>query len=66
MRCRRVACVAVSDGLMLYAADITTADYVTGAFLALDAAEPVDDVWWLSVYGIYRERPCAAAPTMND
>ncbi len=51
---------------MLYAADITTADYVTGAFLALDAAEPVDDVWWLSVYGIYRERPCAAAPTMND
>jgi len=33
---------------------------VTGAFLALDAAEPVDDVWWLSVHGIYRERPCAA------
>lgn len=77
---QKVACVAVTDGLMLYAADVEHGGLNDRAFLALDAADPVEDLWWLSVHGIYRPRqhdgtaalrllpePChAAAPGTNE
>jgi hypothetical protein len=56
---QNVSAVAVSDGTMLYAADIaaggTTSDR---ALAALDTSTPPQDLWWVSVHGIYR--PCPA------
>jgi hypothetical protein len=59
---QNVSAVAVSDGTMLYAADIaasgTTSDR---ALAALDTNAPPLDLWWVSVHGIYR--PC---PTVTS
>lgn len=54
-----VRCVAVSDGIMLYAADISNGGKRDRAFISLADAEPPLDLWWLSVQGIYRPRPFA-------
>lgn len=57
---QKVRHVAVSDGFMLYAADVAHGGLRDRVFCALDAAEPPLDLWWLSVDGIYRPRPDAA------
>jgi len=53
---QRVRCVAVSDGLMLYAADIVSGGLRDRVFVSLEAGEPQEPLWWLSVHGIYRPR----------
>jgi len=53
---QRVKCVAVSDGVMLYAADIAHGGLQDRVFVSLDEAEPQETLWWLSVHGVYRPR----------
>ena len=54
---QNVSAVAVSDGTMLYAADIVPGGRMSDrALAALDTNTPPLDLWWVSVHGIYR--PC--------
>jgi hypothetical protein len=54
---QNVSAVAVSDGTMLYAADIAAGGTMSDrALAALDTNTPPRDLWWVSVHGIYR--PC--------
>jgi hypothetical protein len=55
-RKQKVSAIAVSDGHMLYAADVGEAGLHDRAFVALDAPAPHVDLWWISVDGIYRHR----------
>lgn len=52
---QKVHCVAVSDGVMLYAADVVHGGLRDRAFCALEQPEPPEMLWWLSVHGIYRD-----------
>jgi len=52
---QKVKCVAVSDGLMLYAADIVHGGTKDRLYVSLESASPPEALWWLSVHGIYRE-----------
>lgn len=63
---QKVRCVAVSDGVMLYAADVSQGGLEDRVFCSLEAAEPPLDLWWLSVDGIYRRRrvPGEAVPRL--
>jgi len=53
---QRVSCIAVSDGVMLYAADIADGGKRDRVFVPLGSTDPPLDLWWLSVQGIYRTR----------
>jgi hypothetical protein len=53
---QHVRCIGVSDGVMLYAADIAHGGLQDRVLVSLDAPEPPARLWWLSVHGIYR--PC--------
>jgi hypothetical protein len=54
---QKVGAVAVSDGCMLYAADVRAGGGISDRILvALDTDVPPDDLWWVSMHGIYR--PC--------
>lgn len=53
---QRVKAVAVSDATMLYAADVVGGGLRPRAWVSLDAQQPPEDLWWLSVHGVYR--PC--------
>lgn len=53
---QKVRCVAVTDGTMLYGADVVNGGLRDRVFCALDGAEPPHSLWWLSVDGIYRDR----------
>lgn len=56
---QKVGAVAVSDGGMLYAADVRAGGGISDRILvALDTDVPPADLWWVSVHGIYR--PCPA------
>jgi len=55
-RKQNVGAIAVSDGHMLYAADVTAAGLRDRVFVSLTEAEPHVDLWWISVDGIYRPR----------
>ncbi|MGD0765357.1 MAG: hypothetical protein ABR978_03525 [Dehalococcoidia bacterium] len=52
---QRVKCVAVSDGQMLYAADVRHGGLQDRVLTSLTSVDPPDCLWWLSVHGIYRE-----------
>lgn len=52
-----VKTIAVSDGRMFYAADLVDGGLRDRLFVALDAQMPPRDLWWVSLHGIYRERP---------
>lgn len=52
---QRVKCVAVSDGVMLYAADIDHGGLSDRVFISLDSEKPPEDLFWLGVHGIYRD-----------
>ena len=52
---QKVKTVAVSDGEMLYAANIADGGFRDRVFVSLSEAEPPCDLWWLSVQGIWRE-----------
>jgi hypothetical protein len=58
---QRVGAVAVSDGHMLYAADIVGGGLHDRVLVALDVKEAPAEPWWVSVHGIYR--PCPSATT---
>jgi len=51
---QRVRCVAVSDGHLLYAADVVEGGLRDRVFVSLAHEEPPEELWWLSVHGIYR------------
>jgi hypothetical protein len=54
---QHVRVVAVSDGVMLYAADVSDGGLKPRVFARLDGDEAPEALWWLSVHGIYRDRP---------
>lgn len=51
---QRVTRIAVSDGLMLYAADIEGTGLKGRLFVSLESPLPPKELWWLSQHGIYR------------
>ena len=53
---QRVKAVAVSDGLMLYAANIADGGLRDRVFVSLSECEPPLALWWLRVQGIWRDR----------
>ena len=60
---QKVKCIAVSDGVMLYAADIVHGSMRDRLYVSLDSATPPEALWWLSVHGIYRDvEPLPGAP----
>jgi hypothetical protein len=61
---QKVKCVGVSDGVMLYAADIVHGGTKDRLYVSLDAAGPPEALWWLSVHGIYREVEALPQPTV--
>ena len=57
---QRVKAVAISDGIMLYARDLVPGGHRDRLFTRLDEPWAPEDLWWLSVDGIYRPREDAA------
>lgn len=53
---QKVKCIAVSDGVMFYAANIEEGGLHDRAFVSLESKEPHTDLWWLSEQGVYRSR----------
>lgn len=54
---QKVKCICVSDGFMLYGADIQHGGLKGRVFASLATEQPPEELWWLSVHGIYRECP---------
>ena len=54
---QRVPHIVITDGVMLYAADVENGTVRDRAYVQLDLPEPPMDLWWVSVHGIYRPRP---------
>lgn len=54
--------LAVSDGYLLYAVDVSNGEFCGRALVALEDPEPPKDLWWLSAMGIVKLRPDAPAP----
>jgi hypothetical protein len=66
-----VMAVAVSDATMLYAADISDGGLRHRVWVKLDTEQAPEDLWWLSVHGIYRPCPdltveLGALPTWDN
>lgn len=59
---QKVRTVAVSDGNMFYAADRANGGLQDRLFVDLAAQVPPNELWWISVHGIYQHRDDAAAP----
>lgn len=57
---QRVRAIAISDGIMLYARDLIPGGHRDRLFTRLDEPWAAEDLWWLSVDGIYRPREDAA------
>jgi hypothetical protein len=53
---QKVKCIAVSDGVMFYAASIEGGGLRDRVFASLESKEPHSDLWWLSEHGVYRPR----------
>lgn len=51
---QRVTRIAVSDGEMLYAADIENGSLKDRLFVSLKSDNPPESLWWLSQHGIHR------------
>ena len=54
---QKVQVIAVSDGQMLYAANLVDGGRQDRIYVALDADDAPVDLWWLSMQGIWREAP---------
>ena len=52
---QKVKRIAVSDGVMLYAADIQHGGLHDRIFVSLEDEKAPECLWWLSLHGIYRE-----------
>jgi hypothetical protein len=57
---QKVRQVAISDGYLLYAAELRHGGLRDRVLVDLDVAQPDEQLFWLSVHGIYRPRPDAA------
>jgi len=53
---QKVTCIAVSDGVMFYAANIEKGGLHDRIFVSLESKKPHNDLWWLSEHGVYRPR----------
>lgn len=53
---QKVASIAISDGHMLYACDVTHGGIRDRLYCSLQDPRPPDSLWWLSIDGIYRQR----------
>lgn len=62
---QRVKAVAISDGIMLYARDIMADGHRDRLFTRLDEPWAPEDLWWLSVDGIYRPREDRERPFLR-
>lgn len=62
---QHVRIVAVSDGKMLYAANVKDGGLRDRVYAALDQGEAPEELWWLSVHGIYREREDVSAAQLR-
>lgn len=62
---QKVKCIGVSDGVMLYAADIMHGGIRDRLYVSLDGASAPDALWWLSVHGVYRELEVPPRPSTS-
>jgi hypothetical protein len=62
---QHVKIVAVSDGKMLYAANVADGGLRDRVYASLDQGEAPEELWWLSVHGIYREREDVSAAQLR-
>jgi hypothetical protein len=62
---QKITAVAVSDGTMLYAANIADGGQRDRVFVSLSENDPPLDLWWLSVQGIWRERDSNGAAELR-
>ncbi len=62
---QKITAVAVSDGMMLYAANIADGGLRDRVFVSLSTSEAPLDLWWLSVQGIWRERESNGAARLR-
>ena len=53
---QRVRTVAVTDGVMLYVADLQNGGLRDRVFASLEDRSAPEPLWWVSVHGIYRPR----------
>jgi hypothetical protein len=53
---QNVKCIAVSDGVTFYAANIEEGGLQDRVLVSLESKTPPLDLWWLSEHGIYRPR----------
>jgi hypothetical protein len=53
---QRAKAIAISDGIMLYARDLLPGGHRDRLFTRLNEPWAPEDLWWLSVDGIYRPR----------
>ncbi len=53
---QKVSSIAISDGHMLYACDVTHGGIRDRLYCSLRDSDPPESLWWLSIDGIYRER----------
>jgi len=53
---QKITCLAISDGMMLYAANLRHGGLEDRIFVSLTDSAPPLALWWVSVHGIYR--PC--------
>ena len=56
---QKVKQVAISDGYLLYAAELVHGGLQDRVYANLESPEPEEQLWWLSVHGIYRPRMTA-------
>lgn len=61
---QHVTCIAISDAIMLYAANLKHGNLEDRIFVSLTSTTPPLDLWWLSVHGIYR--PCSLARSLQS
>lgn len=62
---QRVTRIAVSDGVMLYSADIENGVLRDRLFVSLESPLAPDALWWLSQHGIYRDVETDASATVD-
>ncbi len=61
---QKVQCLAISDGTLLYAANLQHGGLEDRVLVSLAKPMPPLDLWWLSVHGIYR--PCSLASSSQQ
>jgi hypothetical protein len=51
---QRVTCIGISDGRMLYVANLEGGGLRGRVYVSLESPMPDESLWWISVHGIYR------------